>query len=155
MSAEEGLTGALRSGLWPDDEERTGGTLIADVLCCARRMDQEAEEGGWQQPLSGAGGAAARARRPVSDVRAWRVESVFITRTGWGGVGDEYRCCRISGAPLAPPARGREREGDAGGRREVGHAGMQAHGGAEWDAQPHERAQEGGTLTGVSDERRA
>ena len=69
MSEEEGLTGALRSGLWPDDEERMDGTLEADVLCCARRMDQEEEEGGGQRPLSGAGGAAARARRPVSDVR--------------------------------------------------------------------------------------
>ena len=59
-----------------------------------------------------------------------------------------------AGAPPAPPARGRGREGDAGGRREVGHAGMPARGGAEWDAQPHERAPEGGTLTSVSDERR-
>ena len=57
-----------------------------------------------------------------------------------------------AGAPPAPPARGQGREGDAGGRREVGHAGMPAqNGGAEWDAQPHERAPEGGTLTSVSD----
>ena len=56
-----------------------------------------------------------------------------------------------AGAPPAPPARGRGREGDAGGRREVEHAGMPARGGAEWDAQPHERAPEGGTLTSVSD----
>ena len=110
--------------------------------------NQEAEEGGGQRPLSGAGGAAARTWRPVSDVREWRVDSVFITRAGWGGAGDEYGC--ISGAPPAPPARGRGSEGDAG-RREVEHAGMPARGGAEWDAQPHERAPEGGTLTGVSD----
>ena len=58
-------------------------------------------------------------------------------------------------APRPPRRRaGGGREGDAGGRREVGHAGMPARGGAEWDAQPHERAPEGGTLTSVSDERR-
>ena len=61
MRAEEGLTGAPRSGLWLDDEESAEGALEADALCCERRTDQEAEEGGGQRQLSGAGGAAARA----------------------------------------------------------------------------------------------
>ena len=74
-------------------EERTEGTLEADVLCCARRTDQEAEEGGGAGETgegSGVRGAAARAWRPMSDVREWRVKSVFSTRAGWGGSCDEY-----------------------------------------------------------------
>ena len=67
----------------------------------------------------------------------------------WSGESNQYAApapagvARVmntyAGAPPAPPARGRGREGDAG-RREVEHAGMPARGGAEWDAQPHERA---------------
>jgi hypothetical protein len=106
MRAEEGLTGAPRSGLWLDDEESEEGALEADALCCERRTDQEAEEGGGQRQLSGAGGAAARAWRLVSDVREWRVESVCSTRAGWGCAGDEYLCWRP-----ARPAGARAGEG--------------------------------------------
>ena len=138
----------LRSGLWQDDEERTEGTLEADVLCCARRMDQEAEEGGGQRPLSGAEGSACGDQCQMSGSG----ESDQYSAPAPAGV--ERMMNTDAGAPPAPPARGRGRVDDVGGRREVGHVDVQARGGAEWDARPHERAPEGGTLTGVSDERR-
>jgi hypothetical protein len=61
MRAEEGLTGAPRSGLWLDGEESAEGALEADLLCCARRTDHEEPE----EDSEGAAGRRAEAREAL------------------------------------------------------------------------------------------